>query len=380
MNRRILAIGGAIAATLPLSALATNGKYPGVGMDYGVVAQYDFSKLANDPELITSDGYFDIQSIMHFRITPNNEIWVGTEISPVVDIAPGQRRWLGGTGLAVTDLNFYHQGYDFSYRIGKLDVPFGRAQDAAPGLYTGNFVSPYALGGMIGGTYEYRWFSEGLGMIAPSFSTYFVDTSVLSRAYFQPDSQTRRSDGGAANTGQFNSGAFVVNWLAPAGIPFLEVQAGYMFNHKGETPPADPPAPPQVAANEELRTISLRYMIPFKSTTELGATLSGHYFDIVPFVEYVDVTNENGVEGVDTKYLTTSLTVDYGRFAYGLTHTNKHIDAAFGAPGSNEWISELSVVYHLTGVIDLTFSGGRTRQDGQTSNLLGFAIGYSGAF
>jgi len=43
-------------------------------------------------------------------------------------------------------------------------------------------------------------------------------------------------------------------------------------------------------------------------------------------------------------------------------------------------VSELSVVYHLTGVVDLTLSGGRTRQGGETSNLIGFAIGYSGAF
>ena len=379
MKRRLFTVAGALASALPFAAHATDGKYPGIGMDYGIVAQFDFSKLAHDPDTITSDGYFDIQSIAHFRITPEDEIWLGIEASPVVDISPGQRRWLGGTGLAVTDLNFYHQGYDFDYRIGKLDVPFGRAQNVAPGLYTGGFVSPYALGGMIGGTYEYRWYSDSLGIIAPSFSTYFVDTSVLSRAYFQPDAQTRRSDGGAANTGEPNSGALVVNWLAPAAIPFLEVQAGYMFNHKGDPTAADPPAPPQIAANEELRTVSLRYMIPFKSTTELGETLAGHYFDIVPFVEYVDVTNENGIAGNNTRYLTTSLTLDHGRFAYGLTHTNKHLDAAFGN-GSNEWVSELSVVYHVTGVLDLTLSGGRTRQDGQTSNLVGFAIGYSGAF
>jgi hypothetical protein len=379
MNRRTVSIAASIAAALPLAAHATDGKYPGVGMDYGVVAQYDFSRLARDPDTITSDGYFDIQSVAHFRITPDNEIWLGTEASPVIDVSPGQRRWLNGTGLAVTDLNFYHQGHDNAYRIGKLDVPFGRAQDAAPGLYTGDFVGPYALGGMIGGSYEHRWYTDGMGIIAPSLSTYFVDTSILSRAYFQPDGQTRRSDGGAANTGRFNSGAFVVNWLAPGAIPNLEVQAGYMFNHKGETTDADPPTPPATAANETLRTVSLRYMLPLASSTDLGATLRGHYLDVVPFVEYVDVSNENGIAGNDTSYLTTSLTVDYGRFAYGITHTDKSLDAAFGN-GSSEYISELSVVYHLTGLIDVTVSGGRTRQGGETSNLIGLALSYSGAF
>lgn len=379
MRLRLLILASSAVSTLPLVANATDGKYPGVGMDYGIVAQFDFSKLAHDPNTITSDGYFDIQTVAHFRITPGDEIWLATEASPVVDIAPGQRRWLGGTGLQVNNLNWYHQGYDFNFRVGKLDVPFGRAQDAAPGLYTSDFVGPYALGGMIGANYEYRFYSDSLGIIAPNISTYFVDTSVLSRAYFQPDQQTRRSDGGAANTGKPNSGALVVNWLAPAQIPFLELQAGYMFNDKGENVAADPPAPPQTAANETLRTFSARYMIPFASTTELGPTLAGHYLDLVPFVEYVDVDNENGIAGNDTHYLTTSLTLDYGRFSYGLTHTNKSQNAVFGGD-SNDYVSELSVVYHLTGVIDLTLSGGRTRQGGDTSNLIGFAIGYSGAF
>jgi len=108
------------------------------------------------------------------------------------------------------------------------------------------------------------------------------------------------STGGAANTGEPNSGALVVNWLAPAQIPFLELQAGYMFNHKGESVAAEPGSPAQVAADETMRTFSARYMIPFASTTELGPTLAGRYLDLVPFVEYVDVTNENGIAGNDT--------------------------------------------------------------------------------
>jgi hypothetical protein len=379
VKTRLLTLAGALASALPLAAAATDGKYPSVGMDYGVSAQYDFSRLARSPDTITSDGYFDVQSVAHVRITPDDEIWLAAEASPVVDVSPGQRRWLGGTGLEVNDLNWYHQGYAYNFRVGKLDVPFGRAQDVAPGLYTNGFVAPYALGGMIGANYEYRFYSDSLGIIAPSLSSYFVDTSVLSRAYFQPDRQTHRSDGGAANTGEPNSGALVVNWLAPAQIPFLELQAGYMFNHKGESVAAEPGSPAQVAADETMRTFSARYMIPFASTTELGPTLAGRYLDLVPFVEYVDVTNENGIAGNDTHYLTTSLTLDAGRFAYGITHTNKAQHAAFGGD-ADDYVSELSVVYHLTGVVDLTLSGGRTRQGGETSNLIGFAIGYSGAF
>ena len=367
-----------VAATLMASTqgLASNGRYPGLGMDYSTAIQYDFNRLdvPRQPRTITTNGYLDIATAVHFRVTPLDEIWVGTEISPVTDTRPGERRWLGGTGLNVTDLNWYHQGYDFAFRAGKFDVPFGRAQDAAPGLYTSDFVAPYALGGMIGGTYERRFYSDRLGTLAPSVSLYFADTSVLSKAYFRPSEQARRSDGGATNTGKPNNAAVVVNWRSPESIPYLEVQVGFMANQKGDTSAANP-----TASNEQLRVASVRYMIPFVATTELGPTLAGRYMDLVPFVEYVKVSNENGVPGFDTAYLTTSLTLDAGRFAYGVTHTNKRLRPS-GGPNNNEYITEGSVVFHATGLIDLAFSAGKARQGGQTSGLLGFSVTLNGAF
>src|SRR6201991_374565 len=187
-----------VAATLMASTqgLASNGRYPGLGMDYSTAIQYDFQRLdvPRQPRTITTNGYLDIATDAHFRLNPQDEIWVSTEISPVTDTRPGERRWLGGTGLNVNDLNWYHQGYNNAFRIGKFDVPFGRAQDQAPGLYTSDFVAPYALGGMIGGTYERRFSSYRFGTIVPVVSVYFADTSVLSKAYFRPSDQARRSD------------------------------------------------------------------------------------------------------------------------------------------------------------------------------------------
>ena len=357
-------------------AQASSGRYPGFGIDYGTAIQYDFSGLkAQDPSnKVTTDGYFDITNDLHFRFNPNNEIWLSTEISPVTSARPGERRWLGGSGLQVADLNWYHQGEFDTWRLGKLDLPFGRAQSAAPGMYTGDFVAPYALGGVIGASYARRFSSYTLGTLSPSISVYAADTSVLSRAYFRPSTQARRADGGATNTGKPNNVAAVLNWRAPASLPYIEVQLGYMANHKGDTSAANP-----TAANEQSRTASLRYLIPIPETTLLSPTLAARYIDLVPFVEYVRTNNENGVPGYDTSYLTTSLTLDTGRIAWGLTHTNRHISPS-GSGSSTEYLTEASVVYHLTGLIDVALSGGRSRQAGETSNLLGVQIVLNGAF
>jgi hypothetical protein len=376
MKRRFALLCASCALGLAGTAGADTGRYPGFGIEYGTAIQYDFNGLdvRGQPHTVTTNGYFDITNVLHFRFNPNDEIFLGTEISPVTDARPGQRRWLGGTGLNVTDLNWYHQGEVDTWRIGKIDLPFGRAQSAAPGLYTSDFVSTYALGGLIGATYQRRFYTDALGTFAPSVAVYAADTSVLSRAFFRPSTQARRSDGGATNTGKPNNVTAVLDWRAPAALPYLEVQLGYMANHKGDTNDAFP-----AAANEQAWVTSVRYLIPFEPTTLLSPTLSGRFVDLVPFVEYARVNNENGVPGYDTAYLTTSLTLDTGRFAWGLTHTNRRISPA-GSPSSNEYVTEASVVYHLTGVVDLGVSGGRSRQGGEDSNLLGLQIVLNGAF
>ena len=38
------------------------------------------------------------------------------------------------------------------------------------------------------------------------------------------------------------------------------------------------------------------------------------------------------------------------------------------------------MVYHVTGLVDLAVSGGRSRQGGQTSGLLGLSITLNGSF
>lgn len=381
MNGRISLYIVLGCTVLPGVAEADDGMYPNVGIEYDATFQYDRSKAKSGHDRATSDGYLDLVSTVHFRFSPDTEIWLGTEVNPVVDIKPGQERWFKGMGLTVTDLNFYQQGVSTGYRIGKIQVPFGRAQDVAPGLYAKDFVKAYDRGGMLGATGEYRYFNERIGNIAPSLSLYTQDNTFLSRPYLRPGKKVSRADGGAANTGRLNSYAATVNWTSWPALPFLEAQLAYMRNAEGRpvpppTPdPGQPPQPATPAAAETVTGISLRAIIPSARSTDLGPTLHGEYLDFVPFVEYVDVRNEGGNQGADTSYLTTALTVDYGRWNCGITGTRKGLA---GKP--DERLAELSVGYQLTGVIKLAGSIGREKVDGKTSDLIGFTVTYSGGY
>ncbi|WP_077049287.1 hypothetical protein [Pseudomonas sp. KK4] len=371
----VVLVGSVCAAE---SVLADDGQYPNVGMDYDATFQYDHTH-ADSPQggnRNTGDAYPDINTTFYFRFTHDQQIQLATEINPVAGPEPGQKRFFEDVGLVINDLNYYQNNANSAFSVGKYHVPFGRAQDQAPGLYTNDYVATYDLDGMLGGTVAYRYFDQTLGMIEPNLSVYTADNSFLGRPYLRHGEKLRRSDGGPSNTGKLDSYAVTVNWIAIPAVPYLEMQAGYMFNKKAEDETQDTPPGED---DETIKIASARYIWAYAPSTDLEPTLAGRYFDIVPFVEFADVDNEGGIKGNDTRYLTTSLTFDFGDWALGATRTDKHRQSTGGAD-HQDYLNEISLTYNITGQIKLGLSAGTQKEDGQMSELIGLALTYSGGY
>ncbi len=377
LYRSALVLGVAAGLGLVSSeARADKGYYPNVGMDYSAVLQYDYSRAEGDGATAprnTTDFYPDIQSSFYVRFSPNDQVRLSTELNPINPPANGEKRTFGDIGLVVNELNYYKLTQHTQLQVGKLQVPFGRAMDAAPGLYTNDFVSTYDLGGMLGATYAYRWFGQKAGMVQGGLNLYTADTTELSRPFLRGGGRAQRSDGGPANTGKLDSYALTVNWNSIPALPYLELQAGYMRNRAGVAQPDTGPADDEV-----IRVVSARYIWAPESSADLDTTLRGRYLDVVPLVEYADVQNEDAVAGNDARYLTTSVTVDYGRWVFGATRTDKRRPWAPGA-GRHDYLNELSMGYRVTGQLTMALSAGSQAQGGQDSNLVGFALTYEGA-
>lgn len=375
--RSALVLGVAAGLGLVSSeARADKGYYPNVGMDYSAVLQYDYSRAEGDGATAprnTTDFYPDIQSSFYVRFSPNDQVRLSTELNPINPPANGEKRTFGDIGLVINELNYYKLTQHTQLQVGKLQVPFGRAMDAAPGLYTNDFVSTYDLGGMLGATYAYRWFGQKAGMVQGGLNLYTADTTELSRPFLRSGARAQRSDGGPANTGKLDSYALTVNWNSIPALPYLELQAGYMRNRAGVAQPDTGPADDEV-----ISVVSARYIWAPESSADLDGTLRGRYLDVVPLVEYADVQNEDAVAGNDTRYLTTSVTVDYGRWVFGATRTDKRRPWAPGA-GRHDYLNELSMGYRVTGQLTMALSVGSQAQGGQDSNLVGFALTYEGA-
>ncbi|BAN48775.1 hypothetical protein [Metapseudomonas resinovorans] len=359
-------------------ASADSGQYPNVGMDYDATFQYDFTRADHSTpgtSRTTTDGYPDINATFYLRFSTDSQIHLTTELNPINPPNDGEDRFFEDVGLQVNELAYDYQSSRYSFSLGLVQVPIGRAQDAAPGLYTSDFVAVYDLDGMLGGTFAYRFFGDQLGVIETDLTLYRQDTSVLSRPYFQSGQQVDRNDGGPANNGKINSYAVAVNWLAIPALPFLELQAGQMRNQGGDFDGVD-----GSADDEVVNLASLRYIYAVPRSTDLDTTLSGQYLDVVPFIEYADVDNEGAIPGNDTRYLTTSLTLDYGLWAFGLTRTDKRRPNDTGGGDTHDYLNELSVTYALTGQLSIGVSAGTQKQDGENDNILGLAITYSGGY
>lgn len=380
MNRlrlSCLAMCIACGAGLSPSAHADDGQYPNVGMYYTATMQYDFSRAAEADTANsrnTTDLYPDINTTFYVRFTQDDQLRLSTELNPAGPPDDGQKRVFGDLGLVINELNYYKLTRHGRAQIGKVQVPFGRAMDAAPGLYTADFVSTYDLSGMLGATYSHRFFGQSAGMVQTGLNLYTADTTGLSRTFLRSGTRAQRSDGGPANTGKLDSYAFTVDWNSIPRVPFLELQGGYMRNRAGIAQSDTGPA-----GDEAISIVSARYIWAPDSASDLATTLRGKYFDVVPFIEYADVKNEDAIAGNDTRYLTTSLTVDYGPWTFGATRTDKQRPWAPDA-GRHDYVNELSAIFRPTGQINLQASVGSQSEGGQKSNLVGIAISYSGAY
>ena len=362
---------------LSQQAHADNGMYPNFGMDYSAVLQNDFSRVdGSNPggPRDTNDFYPDVTTSFYLRFNPDDQLRLTTEFNPISPPNQGDKRFFDDVGMVVNELNYYRLTSRTSWMVGKFEVPFGRAKDQAPGLYTNDFVSAYDMQGMLGATFGHRTFSQTFGLIEPDISLYTADTTDLSKPFFQGGSRVKRSDGGPANSGKLDSYALALNWTGIPKLPFLEMQAGYMRNRKGVAQ-GDGSTPD----DEVVKVISARYMIARPPAINLDRTLAGRYWDLVPFIEYADIDNEDAVAGNDTRYLITSLTFDYGPWAFGATRTDKRRPAIVDA-GRNDYLNELSVTYAVTGRLSVGFSAGTQKQAGQKSDLIGLQMTYTGAY
>jgi len=346
-----------------------NGMFPNIGMDWDSSIQYDHVDPSGDED--SDDFFVDLNPVIFLRFSPNSEIWLDVELAPLDPPEPGQHRFMDDLGLVINDINYLYSGHKTWFRIGKYQIPFGRAWEDAPGLYTEDFVDDYNFDGLLGGVVGHRYNAGRLGIFEPIAGVHFVDTTFFSRTFFQGGDRTKKSDGGPANTERPESFFTVVNWTAIPALPNLSTQVGFIHNAEGKGEEDE--------SSEQAYTVSASYPISVAGGDTLFDQLSGRYVELLPFVEYVKFDDADGIRNAEKAYLTTSLTLNWGQWGVGLTRT----DTDYGGimrDEPNDYINELSVGYAFTRLFSLQVGLGTSKTDGVESDFVGMNLNWSMSF
>lgn len=281
---------------------AEEQSYPKISGELSIEVENDWTYSSDDSSAEINDLYPTVVLGTTVEFSQNFSLNFEATLEPVDD-ATKDRAFedLGGF------LNIATANYDterFSVYGGKFTPNFGIAWDLAPGLYGIDLNEDYELVEMVG-------FGGGINFVAAgthtfSASTFFQDTSVLSKSIGTQRGPVRKSDGGPANTEDFSSFAAALDGE-------FEKIAGFRY-HTGFS---------SLGAGEDGDDRQLGYVIGLEYAFDLGENIA-----ISPLAEYAYFDNAGGVKDDTAKYFTAGVALNYENWVASTTYQRRDTETA----------------------------------------------------
>ena len=198
--------------------------------------------------------------------------------------------WFDRNGAFFEELKLNFESGPYAAWAGKFNPAFGTAWDYGRGIWSEDFAEDYEITEKIGGGASYTVDTGSFGTHTLGASTFFTDTTELSKAAFTARDQTELSDGGSGNTEDLSSYAVSLNSENLAGIEGLTYNLAYRFlaeQDSGQSATTD---------DETGFVIGAGYVVP------VDENLS---FDTL--VEYASIDNYAGVTDANRDYYYASV-------------------------------------------------------------------------
>lgn len=257
-------------------------------------------------------------------------------------------------GLLIEELKIHFQNDDIKLFAGKFDPTFGTAHRKAKriGVFTSQFTEDYNLREKIGG--------GAIALLESSqiqFNTFFNDNTSLSRSAINDRSRARRNDGLAGNTGTISSYSLAMEGADLFGVKNLFYNLG--FRSLG------------VDKNQN-RKRENGYVVGAEYLHKIGKESS-----IIPFAEFVTLSNMSGIKGRKTQYSTLAVIGNYRNWNSSLSFVSRSIDknSSFERYTFDRQL-QLSVGYKFTNNITVDVSRAEIREQAKKGSLLGLMVSY----
>jgi hypothetical protein len=258
----------------------------------------DWSPSSDDASNERNDMYVKVQTALEARLTPRLKAASVFVYEPVRSPAAGRDRTFENEGLYVQELFLTYADERFGLRGGKSGQKFGIAWAAAPGIWGTDFAEDYEISEQVGVAGDIRFAATG-GKHTFTIGTFFADTTILSESALTNRGRTRKSAGGAGNTGDFSSYTVTLEGKDFSAVPGLIYHLSHMSR----------------GADGAGETTEKGYAAGLQYTFTAGAV------EIAALVEGVHFSDRSGTAGSDADYLTTAVGASWKKWNLALSRT-----------------------------------------------------------
>jgi len=199
--------------------------------------QSDNNVESDDPDAELSDTFNTTEATVAWHLFPGFSVQSLFVLEPVED--PTGDRFFGDHGLFAEELYAQYERGPFRLFGGKFNAPFGKAWDAAPGIYGVDFAEDYELVEKVGFGAGISQKGTPFGKLALTAAVFQADASGLSNSAFTNRGKTDCDDGGPSNTCSLESFAVALDGSEIPGLPGIGFKLGYTHQAAGEGDPED---------------------------------------------------------------------------------------------------------------------------------------------
>jgi len=345
----VLLVSGLMIGPADASA-EEEGQYPDVHGEILFELQNDWTFSSEHEDNEINDLYFAIEPSFSFGFTDELSLEAGLVLEPVFDPRPAKSRYVDDQGIFVEQLFLQYDTGRWGLRAGKINPPFGIAWDAAPGIYGVDFAEDYEITERIGAGGFLRFGSDRTGLHRLAADVFFLDTSYLSKSFLNDRGRTRRSDGGASNTGAPASFAITLESEEMPKLPGFGYHLGFSRQEAGRG-----------GRDEYGYVAGLTYA--FKPHEDV---------DVEILSEYV---YQRGAEGErqNRQYYSQSGAIYWKGWNLALSSTLRELDGG----GARDYLFQASVGYEFESGLAIDAGYRFAREDGIGNDGLGALVSYT---
>lgn len=351
-----------VALALAISGPAGAGEkdtFPNISGEIVIEIQNDLAYDSDDPTAEFNTLFTATEPSATIRFSEEISVFTGLVLEPVKTPAvAGDDQVFDNQGLFVEVLTLNYDTERFSLFGGKFAPNFGIAWGAAPGIYGRDLPEGYELAERIGFGGSVSFGDETLGRHTLSASTFFLDTSGLAESVITRRDKLRQADGGPGNTGDLSSFAVGLDGGGFKALPGFRYHLAYVHQGNGLDTEED----------EKGFAVGAEYEIGI--TDHIGAR---------PLIEYVSLTDADGVDGQDRDFLTLAGRLGWHGWNLTLAYTGRDTKAS-GAPEADDEQFQVSAGYSFEFGLDVDVGWHRVEEDGIKTRRLAVLVAYTAGF